>query len=784
MPSVAAAGGARAPSSAARRFMTRSDTPSASSTRVRVVVATTVFLSFISFWRAAAIVLADLGSSAFYAGGIAEQALGKSAPWFILGVMLFSFAVRAIYVESSVMFVRGGVYRVVKEAMGTTFGKLSVSALLFDYVLTGPISGVSAGQYIVGLVNTVSQRAGHPLNLPPNASAAILAIAVVLYFWRRNTVGLRESSSDALKIVQVTTVMAVVLFAWAGLTLLVRGGHLPPTPTLANIHFSDDALGWLRGTPLPLVTGIALMIGLGHSFLAMSGWESLAQVYREIEHPKPLNLRRAGMVVFLYSLIFTAGVSFLAVALIPDPARSAYRDNLIAGLAMNVVGPQPLLLAFQGFVVVVGFLILAGACNTAIVGANAVVNRVSEDGILTDWFRRPHGRFGTTYRILNLIALLQVVTIVASGGNVYLLGEAYAFGVVWSFALQSLSMLVLRYKVPARREWRVPLNPRIGGVEIPVGLGLIAVALFSIAIVNLFTKQLATLSGVAFTAVLYTVFTVSQKRVARSAAARAAGLDQFQLLPAGDLDLGEVHAKPGNVLVPVRDYNTLAHLNWALGHVDTEKYDVVAMTVRLLHGPNTGYEGLNQAELFRDYEQFLFTRVVAVAERQGRPVKLLVVPAGNVFDAVAQTAVRLSSSQIVLGDSAKFSAADQARLLGQSWERIPGSEKLRTRLLAYKRNGEVETFQLGPHSPTLTLEDLDLIHRLWLEAIGTVGLDVHHRDVVRAALEEFENELKSARRSRALGRIRAQAARPPGTRAEEPASSPVELGAPSDPGAV
>jgi hypothetical protein len=107
-------------------------TPAPARGPVRVVVATTIFLSFISFWRAAAIVLGDLGSSAFYAGGIAEQAVGKAAPWFILGVMLFSYAIPAIYIESSVMFVRGGVYRVVKEAMGGTLGKVSVSALLFD----------------------------------------------------------------------------------------------------------------------------------------------------------------------------------------------------------------------------------------------------------------------------------------------------------------------------------------------------------------------------------------------------------------------------------------------------------------------------------------------------------------------------------------------------------------------------------------------------------------------------------------------------------------------------
>src|SRR6266850_4125818 len=129
---------------------------------MKVVIATSAMLSFISFWRAAAIVLNDLGSSAYYAGGIAEQAVGRAAPWFILGVMLFSYAVRAVYIESCTMFTRGGVYRVVKEAMGGTLAKLSVSALMFDYILTGPISGVSAGQYIVGLVAQTVTYFGHP----------------------------------------------------------------------------------------------------------------------------------------------------------------------------------------------------------------------------------------------------------------------------------------------------------------------------------------------------------------------------------------------------------------------------------------------------------------------------------------------------------------------------------------------------------------------------------------------------------------------------------------------
>ena len=123
----------------------------------RVLIATTAMLAFISFWRAAAIVLNDMGSSAFYAGAIAEHFIGKTGPWFILAIMMLAYAVRSVYIESCSMFVRGGVYRVVKEAMGSTLAKFSVSALMFDYILTGPISGVSAGLYLVGLLNELLQ---------------------------------------------------------------------------------------------------------------------------------------------------------------------------------------------------------------------------------------------------------------------------------------------------------------------------------------------------------------------------------------------------------------------------------------------------------------------------------------------------------------------------------------------------------------------------------------------------------------------------------------------------
>src|SRR5712671_4526770 len=199
----------------------------------KVVIATTAMLSFISFWRAAAIVLNDLGSSAFYAGAIVEQAIGKSAPWFILAVMLFSYAVCALYIESCSMFVRGGVYRVVKEAMGSTLAKFSVSALMFDYILTGPISGVSAGLYLTGLLNELLGYAHASLVLPMNWTAAAFAVLVTIYFWWENIKGIHESSEKALRIMYVTTVMIVIMIVWCVYTLWVRGVHVPPLPHLS-----------------------------------------------------------------------------------------------------------------------------------------------------------------------------------------------------------------------------------------------------------------------------------------------------------------------------------------------------------------------------------------------------------------------------------------------------------------------------------------------------------------------------------------------------------------------
>jgi amino acid transporter/nucleotide-binding universal stress UspA family protein len=697
--------------------------------------------TFISYWRTAAVVLCDLASTAYYIGGIVEGAIGPAAPWFILGVMIFSYGVRSIYIESCSLFVRGGVYRVVKEAMGGFLAKLSVSALMFDYILTGPISAVSAGQYIMGLlvdlvrcVDAGFLKAEGAQDMFTRWGAVVIAIAITLYFFRQNIIGIHESSDKALKIMIATTVMALVILVWCAITLWVRGGPVNTVPIRPDLgpkveyrevtrddplsgekdvamwvkdkatgkllpervkddqgneidkpkindatHRQEDPLGlisrWFPGLAaelrrpgnwMSIVGVIGLLLAFGHSILAMSGEETLAQVYREVESPKMKNFKKAAFIVFIYSLLLTAGISFLAVMLIPDEVRmKLYKDNLIGGLAMYMAGPLTARLLLNGFVVVVGFLILAGAVNTAIIGSNGVLNRVAEDGVMPDWFLKPHHRFGTTYRILYLIVGLQLLTILLTRGDMYVLGEAYAFGVVWSFVFKALAMIVLRFKDRSPREFKVPLNLRVGGVEIPFGLITLFLVLFFTALLNLLTKEVATIGGSAFTAVFLAIFMISERiHEKRLGGGHHKHVEQFNQTTAEEINPRALHLdKPYRKLVAIRSTGNLFMLEKTLAETDPETTDVAVMTAQVAQRGDVSGGG---PEL-DDYARNLMSAVVNRAEKAGKHVQPMIVRTNNPLFAVINAARDLGAQELILGASNVYSADEQIEQIAFYW---------------------------------------------------------------------------------------------------------------------
>ncbi len=688
----------------------------------QVLVVTSVMFTFISFWRTAAIVLCDLASTAYYIGGIVESQIGAAAPWFILAVMLFSYGVRSVYIESCAMFVRGGVYRIVREAMGGGPARLAVSALLFDYILTGPISSVTAGQYIIGLLNDLFELGTESFLIRhQNPLSALIAIAVTIYFWRVNIKGIHESSDQALKIMGATTVMGVIMIAWCLTTIAVRpeARHLPTVvpdlskkidaagqPIMDPFGKQVDPLGFightklgdslrpdhLTGNWLSLLGVVGILMSFGHSILAMSGEETLAQVYREVESPKLKNFKRAALVVFLYSMLFTTLISFFAVMIIPEGDRTGrYASNLIGGLAMNVVGPPWARLILNGVVVVVGSLILSGAVNTAIVGSNGVLNRVSEDGVLPDWFQKPHPRYGTTARLIHLVVGLQLFTIIVTMGNVLTLGEAYAFGVVWSFVFMSMAMLVLRFKRPEPREFEVPFNVKLGRYTIPVGMTVVFLVLSLSAIANLFTKEVATISGVGFTAAFFLVFYVSErahrKRVGTASDSHE-HLEQFNQQKAEEVtEQSLTLTKPYRKLVAIRSPHNLVMLERCLAETDPETTEVVVMTASVIPPGSADF-----TPTITTNDRQLLTAVVNLAEQVGKPVKPLIVPTNEPFFAMTRTARTIGAQELIMGPSNKYRPEDQLDQVALYWLNVcgPKPDPITIRVLGKDRDARLD----------------------------------------------------------------------------------------------
>ncbi|MCM3880331.1 MAG: magnesium transporter [Vicinamibacterales bacterium] len=673
--------------------------------RARVFLSSMGLLPFVSVWKAAAFALAELGCAAFFIAGVVPQLIGPAAPWFVLAACVFGVVARQVDVESWALFIPGALVGRSEQAFGERAGRAVSTVVLLERFLLAALAAAVLGRYIANVEELSTQ----------------VAMAVVGLLWIRARSGLDLKPDTISKGVWLGVSIVAVAAIWSIVTGVRPGAGPVPLPYP------------------PVRSPVALVFygfGLAVALPVLGTGGALARVANQLAPPRVQALRRTSALIVAFSFIGIAIPAFAFVAIVPIPEQAFWAGAPLAGLARHLVGAGWARTLISLAVVVAAFLMLVPAANAALLDADKVLRRA--------W---------STARSIDIVAAFVVLIIFASAGQVTWLGRAYAFAIGFRLLVKIAVLVRLRRKQPGTRPYKVGWNVTIRSREYPIGLWISGAVAFLAVGSLLLVGDGPAMASAALVGVLAFALSVASRR-APVQSTEGPG-EAFELLPASDLSLGQVEARPGNVLVAVRNRGTFAHVEAAFQAAHDR--DVVVMTARVL-GTDVEDEPTSSSEPTAA-EQQLLVDVVAVAERYQRPVRLLIVPTRNVFDAVVATILRLQSSELYVGESSSLSADDQARLLGEAWETADKPDNLNVRLVIYHNSGRAGVYHIGAHPPSLTPKDLELIHRVWLDATKAIGPHVHHRDVVRAALAQMEEQLTGPQRDAALEAIR-QTARP------------------------
>jgi magnesium transporter len=705
---------------------------------IRVVLSSPALLRFISVRNAAALVIAQLGIAAFFMSGVTPIALGESAGWFVLAATAMAALVRAIDLESWALLMPGGLEARVVAAFGPRAGGIAAGVALVERLLLGSLTCLVVGHYLVSVLTRAEWLLAGLVT--SQDLATVLAAVVMGVLWIHARVGRDLRRETLARGVWIGVGILTAAMVWGVLTIVP--GSSTPISALASSPRPMVHTGW---SLLDLVVTCALGIAL--TLPVVGGGDALARAAHEFPPPRVDALRRTGLVTVLFALVVTTASTFLVVLLMPTTDQALWVNAPLTGLAHHLAGPGWARSLMSVGVAAAAVLVVVPAAYGTLRDAEKMLHRASTDGTLPSGLASLHARFGTPARAIDMTIVVTILVIVASAGRVAWLARAYGFAIAVMVVLTATALARLRRTRQAATPFRTPGNFRLRNRELPLGLLVTAAIAAICSLAMIAVGDIATIASAVLVMAVSASITLRRRR---APAPELQADDTSDLLRAVELSLDQIAARPGNILVPVRNPHALSHVVAALQAAGNR--DVVVMTARLID-VDVSEDAVGQGTP-TPYERRLLSDVVALAERIGHPVRLMIVPARNVIDAIVTTIVRLRSSDVYVGESATLSAADQARLLGEAWERVEKPEPLDVRLVICHRSGRADSYHLGAHPPSLSSVDLDLIHRLWLDAVKAVGPHVHHHDVVRAALKQMEHQLTGPERDNAIAAIR------------------------------
>ena len=710
--------------------------------RIPVILAPTTFLRFATAWRAAALAIPDVGIAVFFIGGVATAGAGALAPWFAGAAVLLGFACRTLDVEGWGLRIPGGLPGRTGEAFGPRAAAVAASAQLLERLLFAALAALVFGHYVSALpVWLFTPEHLWPTYLRAEDPSSVAGAALVGFAWIRARLGYATTSKRAVTRTWVAVGCILLCLAWAALA-----GATSADWTAA---LRPSALHSLPASRFGLL--ITVLIAFAHALPAIGSGDSLARAASELEPPRIRGVWRTLGILTIYSGLVTVGSTLLFSAMVPAGDQAVWADVPIFGVIRHLpIAPWVGTIAMMA-VAASAALLLGQAVRAGISGAERMLTQLGQQGRVSRAMTVPHERFGTMARAADTAGVVAVAVLIVSAGRVEWLGHAYAACLSCTLLLKATVLYQLR-RPAGDAPFRVPFTLHVGARQVPLGIAGIGLLVGATWIAMLLGGDPPTIAATVALVAVAGLFGLTAEQLP---AQPIDDVDPLRLTSSNALTLEQVEARPGGILVAVRSPNALAHLAQAL--TVTPERDVIVMTVRLV-GVDTDHDLLDSASP-TPAEQAVFARVVSLAERHQRQVRLLIVPAYDVFDATVSAVRRLHVSDVFVGESSTLSAEAQARLLGEAWERSNTDDLHGVRLVVHHRSGRADTFHLGAHAPELSSRDLDLIHHVWLDAVKALGPHVHHHDVVRAALTQMAEQLKGPGREEALQAIQT-AARP------------------------
>ena len=704
---------------------------------VRVVLSTPAVLSFVSVWKAAALAIAQLGAGIFFVAGVAAPVLGPATLWAVAATAIVGWFARAIDIESWALLIPGGTSSRVHQAFGPRAGRVAAAVAVVDRTVFAALAAVVTGQY-VALVLAPRLRGTVAGAVAGQELATVIGVTIIGLLWMRARIGLSWPRDLMARGVWVAVAVLIALAVWAAASLRhatvpVAALLQPPLPP--------------RWTPLPgLDSLIFWWSALILTLQAIGGGDALSRVAHDFPPPRLASLRRTRALVGLITAGLGLTTTLCYVLLVPANEATAWTSTPLAGLAYHLSAPGWVQGVFAVALAIAAVLLLVPGIFLSMGDAEAMLQRLSIEGALPGGLVELHHRLGTPVRLIDTTAIGTVFVIVLAGGRVEWLARAFAVTIA-AYLLIKIATLVRLRATHTDTPYRVPLT--FGARRAPVGLVATGVVIAGAPLAALAAGDAPAVAAATLLAVIGLLVLTAGRPVEPETTDEPP--PAFDVVRDDRVSPAHLGTRPGCILAPVRNPHALDHVAAAIKAAGDR--DVVVMTIRVLD-PDMATASSEAERGPSAQERRLFESAATLAERLGQPIRPIIVVGRNVVDAMATTMLQLQASEVYVGESSTLSSADQSRLLGEAWERLDKPAPMTARLVIAHRSGRTDTYHIGAHPPSLTPVDLDLIHRVWLDAAKAVGPHVHHHDVVRAALTQMEHQLTGPARDEALAAIR------------------------------